>query len=341
MTIGADVAITSVICQRLCTQFKDVQIVVFGDAKLKQIFAANPRIRIRELAYSRRGGLVERFLVWLDLLALVNDELGALPAEKYLLFDPDSRLTQLGVLPLVADARYCFFNSRGKSGYPSMATISQLCNIWLDKILGPMALTHPRVWLDPSTIQTAGKMLERIDPDSKCYFITLNLGVGGNLRKRVNEAFEAALVLSLLIEPNVVVLLDMGFGEEERRRSEKIIAVIEAAGHKAQITRFGTDSELHGDTRLLGVESNVGEIASLIAHSKEFIGYDSACQHIAAALGIKTFTVFAGTNNARFICRWHASGPNTSEIVYVDTLSKEYRVDIAELIGRLNDLRLH
>ena len=70
-----------------------------------------------------------------------------------------------------------------------------------------------------------------------------------------------------------------------------------------------------------------------------FIGYDSACQHIGAALNVRTFTVFAGTNNARFIRRWHACGPNTSEILYVDTLSREHQIDTLELIERLQDLR--
>ena len=80
-------------------------------------------------------------------------------------------------------------------------------------------------------------------------------------------------------------------------------------------------------------------MAALISASDEFIGYDSACQHIAAAAGIRTFTIFAGTNNVRFIRRWHASGPNTSEIIYVDTVSKHEQVDHDEIIARLQDLR--
>jgi len=51
--------------------------------------------------------------------------------------------------------------------------------------------------------------------------------------------------------------------------------------------------------------------------------------------------VFAGSNNARFIRRWHATGPNSSEILYVDTLSREYQIDVRELLERLHDLRCH
>jgi ADP-heptose:LPS heptosyltransferase len=83
----------------------------------------------------------------------------------------------------------------------------------------------------------------------------------------------------------------------------------------------------------------VGEITALIALSDEFIGYDSACQHIAAAQKVKTYTVFAGTTNVRFIRRWKACGSDTSEIIFVDTISKDSHIDNADIIGRLLDLR--
>jgi len=81
------------------------------------------------------------------------------------------------------------------------------------------------------------------------------------------------------------------------------------------------------------------EITALIALSDEFIGYDSACQHIAAAQKVKTYTVFAGTTNVRFIRRWKACGSDTSEIIFVDTISKDSHIDNADIIGRLLDLR--
>ncbi|HJO11571.1 MAG TPA: hypothetical protein QGI39_05985, partial [Gammaproteobacteria bacterium] len=67
----------------------------------------------------------------------------------------------------------------------------------------------------------------------------------------------------------------------------------------------------------------------------EFIGYDSACQHIAAAQGIRSCTVFAGSNNVRFIRRWRASGPNVSEIVFIDTLSKDREINTTEVVARI------
>lgn len=340
VTIGADVAVTSVICQRLALAYPEAERVVLGNAKLRQIMGPSSGLRVRELHYARHGGLVERFSVWLDLVASVQEELEGLEDGEYLLFDPDSRLTQLGVLPLVPDRWYRFFNSRGKPGYPVKGSISTLTNVWLDGVLGKGAFCYPQVWLAQAQLEAAAGFVRRQSQAGTSRVITLNLGVGGNQRKRVEGEFEAALVLSLLQEPDAVVLLDMGFGEEETARSRHVLARASAEGFTTQTLRFADLRQADPRARLLGVECDVGEIAALIACSDEFIGYDSACQHIGAALGVRTCTVFAGTSNARFIRRWHASGPNSSEILYVDTLSREHHIDTAELLERLQDLRL-
>jgi hypothetical protein len=261
------------------------------------------------------------------------------------------------VLPLVPDRNYRFFNSRGKPGYPVKGSISELANIWLDNlfvdnVLGHGAFSYPQVWLDAQELAVAQRLREGLCSRGPRRIITLNLGVGGNMRKRVPGDFEVQLVLSLLREPDTVVLLDMGFGDEELGRSQAILAAASTAGVATHTLAFadlnrpdqkrapGTAEGLSLE-RLLGIHCDVGQIAALIACSDEFIGYDSACQHIGAALSVSTFTVFAGTNNARFIRRWHACGPNTSEIVYVDTLSREHDIDTLELIDRLQDLRRH
>lgn len=340
VTIGADVAITSILCQRMLMHYPEAEIVVIGNDKLHDIFAAQSHLRVRELDYTRRGGLLERFAAWLVLLAVVEEEVSGLSKNDYLLLDPDSRLTQLGALPLVPAHNYRFFNSRGKRGYPENASISALTNLWLDNLLGPQEFCYPKVWLAPEVQSIAKALLAMVRSESGPRIITVNLGVGGNARKRVSTEFELELVLSLLEEPENVVILDRGFGEEELARSEAIVARVIGAGYKTQMLDFAAGATLAPDTRLLGIQCGVGEVAALIAQSDEFIGYDSACQHIAAALGIKTFTVFAGTNNARFIHRWHATGPNTSEILYVDTISRDHGIDTRELLARLHDLRL-
>ena len=336
ITIGADVAITSVICQRVARLFPAATISVIGNAKLGQVFSEHSGIEIHELNYARRGGLMERFLVWLELLKEVRRELSGLSSNEYLVLDPDSRLTQLGVLPLVPNENYRFFNSRGKQTYPAKASISELTNLWLDNILGQGEFCFPKIWPDTASLAKATRLREASGMQK---LIALNFGVGGNARKRVPDQFEVDLVLRLLAEPEVRVILDLGFGDEERLRSEAILTAAKQQGYTTQEIVFDALGDLREDCQLLGIECSVAEIAALIACSDEFIGYDSACQHIAAAEGVPTYTIFAGTNNVRFIRRWRACGPNTSEIVYVDTLSKHEAIDNSEIIARLMALR--
>ncbi|MBL4819733.1 MAG: glycosyltransferase family 9 protein [Gammaproteobacteria bacterium] len=339
VTIGADVAITSVICQRVASLFPDAAITIAGNPKLKQLFSSESGIKFHELNYSRKGGLLERFLVWLDLLKEVRAELNGLSEEEFLVLDPDSRLTQLGVLPLVPSKNYRFFNSRGKQGYPAKASISELTNLWLDNILGHSEFCFPKIWPEDSSLTSAENLKILLDPKNELTLITLNFGVGGNTRKMVPGDFEIELVLTLLKDPDVHIILDLGFGDEERERSEAILNAAQNSAYKTRELPFSKLNELDKSYRLIGVQCSVSEIAALISCSDEFLGYDSACQHIAAAEGIKTYTVFAGTNNVRFIRRWHACGPNVSEIVYVDTISKEHNIDAKEIIARIVDLR--
>ena len=339
VTVGADVAITSVICQRVAQFYPNSEIVVIGNGKLKQIFARESNIQVHELNYARRGGLLEKFQVWLQLLTEVRRIIANLSPVEFLILDPDSRLTQLGVLPLVPLPNYRFFNSRGKQGSSKHASMAQLTNQWLDNILGNEEFCYPKVWPVESNLQSAEQFRLKIDPNKISTVITVNLGVGGNERKRVQGEFEKELLLTLLNEPNTKIVLDLGFGYQEREQSSSLLQAAQEAGITTAETAFSDIQRCDFSAQLIGIECSIGEISALINQSDEFIGYDSACQHIAAAEGIKTFTIFAGTNNVRFIRRWQACGENTSEIIYVDTLSKDGYIDNEDIIATLMDFR--
>jgi ADP-heptose:LPS heptosyltransferase len=55
----------------------------------------------------------------------------------------------------------------------------------------------------------------------------------------------------------------------------------------------------------------VAPFAALIGASDLYVGYDSAFQHVAAALGIPAIDVFVNPPNATFARRWrpHSSAP--------------------------------
>jgi ADP-heptose:LPS heptosyltransferase len=164
--------------------------------------------------------------------------------------------------------------------------------------------------------------------------------VGGNERKRLGIAFEQDLVCELLKEPGTVVLLDKGFGDEEMAGSREIANRVRSRGYSAIEARFGCSEGLNINHGIYNIEAGIGEMAALIAGSDDYIGYDSACQHIAAALAVPTITVFAGTDNPAFVRRWSACGKASCEIVHVESSNALKPSDTNEIINRIMHLRV-
>lgn len=335
VTIGADVAVTSVLIQRLCRTFPQARIVVIGGGKMHALYRGHSRVSFQDVAYSRQGGLLERLQSWFDVLAAIDRaRLGSDP-EDVLLADPDSRLSQLGVLPLCSDQSYLFFSSRSSQLFPQQLSISEMVNCWYNQLTGESDNCYPAVWLDRALQQFAKTAVGRLRKQGTKQVIAVNFGVGGNSRKRVDDQFEQELLLELLGETGAVVLLDKGFGEEEVRRSDALLHAVSAAGHRVADTSFEDLGQVSVDARLIGVAAGIDQVAALIGQSDEFIGYDSACQHIAAAQEVPTYTIFAGSNNIRFVRRWCPYGLGRREIIHVDTLTRPPTYNRRTLLLRL------
>ena len=339
VTIGADVAITSIIIQRLAKLFPSAQIVLIGDAKLQQIYAGNTRIRVQKAPYDKKGDLLERLSSWQRVLAIIEQELAACPLRQTILVDPDSRLLQLGVLPIVPAEHYFFFDSRSNVSFSANMSMAQLTNAWLDKLTGVEDFHYPRVWLSAANLSKAAHLCNRLKDNGARRVIAANFGVGGNPRKKVTGLLEQNLLLSLLAEPGTVILLDKGSGDAELRNCNALMAAVKDQGHLIEEAVFGAglDSRMSGG--IIGLQTSIGEISAVIAHCDEYIGYDSACQHIAAALKTPCLTIFAGSNNMRFMRRWSAFGPKSSKIVHVDTLNDPSAIDVEDIITRIMNAR--
>jgi ADP-heptose:LPS heptosyltransferase len=72
---------------------------------------------------------------------------------------------------------------------------------------------------------------------------------------------------------------------------------------------------------VLTFEGRLGLFCALVAASDEYIGYDSAGQHIAAALGVSTIDIFADSNTPLAAKRWRPCGPGLVRVVKADELS--------------------
>jgi ADP-heptose:LPS heptosyltransferase len=197
VTLGADVAITSVILHAAKRRFPDARIFLAGSRKAWELFEDDDRIEHLPIAYPRSGSLRQRLGVWRALRQ-------ALSQPDSITIDPDSRLTQLGLAPVCAEEDYYFFESRayGGDGDESLGTLTKR---WVAETFG---VEDSRAYLAPKPFD-AGQPA-----------ITVSLGVGQNPAKRIGDPFEAEL-LAALAQKGMPMLIDKGAGGEEAERVEK------------------------------------------------------------------------------------------------------------------------
>ena len=263
VTLGADIAVTSVVLAAAKQRFPDADVVLVGPEKNYELFAADTRIRHAAVEY-RRGGLGERLAVWDDLQELLSDRFA-------LVLDPDSRLTQLGLLPVAPWERCHLFESRGY-GADTASSLPELAADWCEKTLG-VAGSKPYVALGPQAPR---------GPQ-----IAVSLGVGENAAKRLPDPFEEEL-LRMLTATGRPICVDKGAGGEEAERVQRAVE------------RSGADATFWN--------GSFAGFASIVAGASLFVGYDSAGQHLAAACGVPLISVFAGFPVPRMFERWRPAG---------------------------------
>lgn len=332
VTIGADVAILSVMIQRLMRLFPEAEIVVIGNDKLTGIFGGNKNIRIRRLAYPRKDGLFERLSSWHSSLEILAEEIPKGFENNAIIIDPDSRITQLGILPVSKTDNYLFFNSRRCIAAQSDACMAELANSWLNSVFGKSDFCFPAIWTPERFSIQAKKIIAGLHAAGCENIIAVNFGFGGNPQKRPGLDFEKKLLRELLKTPRTVVLLDRGFGDVELSQTALLQSDIHSQGYQTVNARFNDFENNNMSYGLAVLECEIGEIASIISQSDEYIGYDSACQHIAAAVKTPTLTIFAGINNEKFIARWRACGNTQCRFVHVNTHDDPSRLEAEKIV---------
>jgi len=269
VTLGADVAVTSVLMAAAQQRFPDAEVVFVGPHKNFELFAADARLGHAPIAY-QRGGLAQRLAVWEELKALAA-------APDSVVIDPDSRLTQLGLLPVGAEDRYHLFESRAYGAATSCA-LPELASAWAVETFGVPGM-KPYVALAGVRQPSPG--------------IAVSLGVGKNPSKRVPDPFEERL-LRLLAAGGLPMTIDRGAGGEEAQRVER---AVERSG-----------------TRPAMWDGSFAGFAAIIAASTLYVGYDSAGGHVAAACGVPLISIFAGHPVPRMFDRWRPVGERAAVI---------------------------
>jgi hypothetical protein len=227
ITLGADVAVTSVLLDAAKRRFPSAEIIFVGPHKNYELFQADPRISHREIAYARGGSLRDRL-----------DASAALWFDDGIVLDPDSRLTQLGMIRVCPDERYYFFESRSL-GDDGSERLPDLAAQWADD---PQA--RPYVAVKPT--------------DGPPADITVSLGVGENPAKRLDDQFEGQL-LRMLADTGVSMLVDKGGSAAERERVERALP----AGVRTHDGAFAAFASAITRSKLfVGYDSAAGHVAS-------------------------------------------------------------------------------
>jgi ADP-heptose:LPS heptosyltransferase len=273
VTLGADVAVTSVLLDAAKRRFPRATIWFAGSRKNYELFADDSRIVHLAWPYPRAGSIAERLA-----------HMPQLPSQDAIVIDPDSRLTQLGMLPVCDDDRYFFFESRGY-GSDSDQPLPDLAAKWAAEVLG---VARSRAYVAPARAQMP-------------FDVAVSFGVGENDEKRLEDPFEEELLRAVCAE-GLTVVLDKGAGGEEAARAERLASRIPSI-------------------RLY--EGPYATFASMISQARLYIGYDSAGQHVAAASATPLISVFAGFPSDRMFERWRPQGRGPTHVVKVEDRSKD------------------
>jgi ADP-heptose:LPS heptosyltransferase len=321
VTLGADIAVTSMVLAALKGVCPQADIRLVANAKTLQLFAGDPRVQLCAVEYPRGGGLIERLTGWQCAVEVLRQETAELDPTEYVIVDPDSRLTQLGILPLVADERpYLFFESRSYCA-AGLQKLSALTAHWLQQVFGTAASAYPYCAPSQPDVAAAQRVISALKKPAAGPIVSVSLGIGTNPAKRLPDPFESRLLARLLSE-GATVILDKGGDSEEMARIDALVAVVGGQGFRVlaldERRDMGSSPVEVAGTSLLTWQGGIGRFAALIAESTAYIGYDSAGQHIAAALGVPTIDIFTGFTSPRMPERWSPHGLGPVHVLVLD-----------------------
>jgi len=276
VTLGADIKIVSIVLDAMKRRFPQARIVFAANRKSAELFEADNRLAVLEVNYPRTGAVSER-------IAFGQALRSKLRGERRIVIDPDSRMTQLGLVPVCEPENYFHFPSRSFGG-TSLDNLSELTNRWLEEKFG----LRGNAYVAPKPVAI----------DCARPAAAVSLGVGENETKRIGGDFEAKLIAALT-ERYRTVWLDRGAGGEEARRVTAAVA--------GRRVRFW--------------EGSFAGFVSVVAQSDFYVGYDSAGQHAAAAAGVPLVSIFAGAVSDVFRARWAPHGAGIQTVLNADILT--------------------
>jgi hypothetical protein len=329
VTLGADVLLNGMAAQRFLKVQPEARILLLANPKNLQLFSGNAQIVGQPFEFGRGATFLERLLRWVELVGLVRKLVEAHP--DLAVVNLDSRLLQSGLLPLLdADQEprsYFFWDPTDRiSAAKKTTSLGQRLQGWLGETFpAPEAVDPAPLWLNTADREYARNLLEHRHPATPRR-VAINLGVGGNLRKRIAaqgdceptpSLFEKHVLLGLLMR-GYSVLLDKGFGEFEERQADGLLKAATDEGYRTLSLRESQEPDslaALAAAQVISFHGSVARFAALVDRCALYVGYDSQGQHVAAASGCDVVTVFAGYDQPAFPDHWQPNGTGRIEVI--------------------------
>ncbi len=333
VTIGADLLLTTVVLQRLRVAYPKAELVVLGDGKLQALIGGYAGVRVRPLAYGRRGPLRERLASWLALVEAVEAE------APDLVIAPDSRLDQLGILPVIADPNRYLLWENLLPDHAAQSLARALDGFLAARFLQPaQPPIEPRTWLDQPTMAMHQRLRSAFGPAPLC---AVKLDHGGNPAKALPRAAEVALLNRLRVQ-GWRVLLDRGFGAAELGNSDALLAELgwqtidlDDSGQGLGLAIAGCAPGSLAQAAVIRFHGSIGGWAAACLACDLALSYDSVGHHLAAGLGVPVITAFTGHVDARFAIAWKPHGPGAVTVIEISTATKHDPAQWARLLAAI------
>ena len=307
VTLGADVAVTRPVLLAAASAFPAAEVEFIGPRKNADLILTGRSLRHRAISYGRTALLGDRLRTWTRLRAAVQASVAGLRPDEFLIVDPDSRLTQLGLLPVARDSSYQFFESRSEGGGGD-SCLGALAAQWCSRTWR-VDVTHA----SRASMPTPAVAQQCLTDENDRPLAAVSFGVGGRESKRVGDRFETGL-LELLRQRGFRIVLDYGLGEDEARVVDRHVAAF--AGSVGQLSRDQRGWPSRAD--LMTWRGSLADFGAWTGAADVYVGYDSAAAHVAAAYATPLIEIFARAPSERFRHRWTPAGTAPVRILPAD-----------------------
>ena len=304
--LKGDIAATGPILSCAMRAFENADIEIVGPRTNCLLIGPSYRLERSVVSFSHNGTLGNQLRAWVRLRAKVASAIQGYDSGRWLVVDPDSWMTQFGLLP-VADDRYCrYFDSRSYAEQ-STATMAVLASEWGNQWFfwgGFDALPFIVLGYGP---ENGSFCLSR---ESRGKLAGVSFSVDGHEEARLGADFEDRL-MELLRRRGYQTVFDTGREADDRTNA---LERIRAFGGSKSHLKVASDAS-NNRAQLLTCGNTIPNFSGWAKLASVYIGYDSAISHAVGSVGVPSLHLSVGAPNSTYRFRWTPT--SYSEVVTI------------------------